>query len=277
MSISKRILLITGGVFLLLIAIFLNWDSLEISWVKVFKLDKQIIYYNNGEPDGKLLVFRKGKLYAVGNLVNGQKQGWETIFYKNGSKKSKTFFVNGLPAGRGYIYTPEGKLYYSGTFRYGIPYGSWYGYYPNGKIKKYILHDIDTHDSKFAFNVDYTENGNLILKSMKGFVVSPNLYSIDVKSKSLVPISIVNNKTLEYLDINDLYISVANPKYTKLNVKITINNKLYKFNDVQKNTIKIPNAFSKNGKYNVFIESSLYDKTGKVINGIDIKNSLYKR
>jgi hypothetical protein len=262
---------------LVIIDISLNWRKAQIKWVAIFKLDKIFVQYNSqGNLNGEIVRYKEGKIYVLGNVVNGVKQGWETMFYKNGKIESRTFFVNGLPAGKGYLYSPDGNLAYSGNYKYGKPYGSWYQYYADGHVKKYMLYDIDKLDKATSFTIGYETNGNLKLKEMSGFVVSPNFYSINSINNAIIPLFPKNNPIRKFNNINDLYITVANPEHAKLSAMIKVNKSQYTFNGIKSNTIKIVNAFSKKGKYDLFIESHLYDENDKVINGINMKVSLVK-
>ena len=271
MKTSSKIFL---GVFLaILIVSILNWSGIQRKWIEVFKLDKTIVEYNaSGNMDGKAVQYVKGRIYFTVNLVNGVKEGWETMYYSNGKIKSKTFFVNGLPSGKGYLYTREGKVAYSGSYRYGKPYGTWYEYYHNGNIKKYLLYDLH---KDVAFTLGYDSDGKLKLKEMSGLVVSPNFFSI--LPGQGVPILLDSadgvNKNRE---INDLFITVANPAHTRLSVTVKINGTLHKFPNVKGNTIKILNAFRESGKYDIFLKSYLYNEEDKIINGINIPYSIIK-
>lgn len=272
---NKKILLIVSLTVIVILS--LNWRKVQIRWLEIFKLDKIFVHYNSqGNLNGEIAQYRAGKIYVIGNVLNGVKQGWETMFYKNGDIESRTFFVNGLPAGKGYLFDLEGNLTYSGTYKYGKPYGSWYQYYSNGHIKKYMLYDIDEVNKATSFTIGYDVNGNLKLKEMSGLVVSPNFYSIDSNSNAIIPLFPKDNPTRKFKNINDLYITMATPEHTRLSAVIKINESLYDFYRIKNNTVKITNAFSNIGKYNIFIESHLYDKDDKIINGINIQVSLVK-
>jgi len=268
---SSTIILVV--VLAILIVGSFSWSHIRIKWIELFKLDKTIVAYNSlGNMDGKAVQYVNGKIYFTVNLVNGIKQGWETIYYSNGKIKSKTFFVDGMPSEKGYLYTKDGKLAYSGNYKYGKPYGNWYEYYHNGRIKKYLLYGLQ---KDVAFTLGYDINGKLDLKEMSGLVVSPSLFTIVPGHKVPIPLDSVNVRA-KSTDIKDLFITVANPQHTRLSVSVKINGTIHKFSDVKGNTIKIMNVFKESGKYNIFVESHLFNHENKIINGINIPTTVVK-
>lgn len=113
---NKKILFSTGAL-VIFITICLSWRNIQIKWVEVFKQDATFFNYNSqGIADGKVIYYTNGKIYAVGNIVNGKKQGWETMFYDNGKIKSRTYFVDGQANGKVFLYSSDGGLNFSGYF-----------------------------------------------------------------------------------------------------------------------------------------------------------------
>ena len=65
----------------------------------------------NGEKEGKEIRFYKnGKKYREKNYVDGKLQGTMTIYYENGSKKSVYFFEHGILQGVAFRYLEDGKV-----------------------------------------------------------------------------------------------------------------------------------------------------------------------
>ncbi len=155
----------------------------------------------------------------------------------------------------------------------GKPCGGWYEYFDNGEPKKISLFDFN---KEVSFGVNYASDGGIQLKSMSGFVVSSVFYSFDAKVDSLVPMDYAINSDRKFSNISDLYITVANAKDTRLSVLVKINERKYRVDSVKSSVLKIDNAFSRNCKYDIFIESHLYDSNNNEINGINIKDSIIK-
>jgi hypothetical protein len=258
----------------LAVLIILKWRVIHTKWIEVFRQDFTFVDYNAvGNPEGQILMYKAGKIYVIGNVVNGVKHGWETMFYPSGRIESKTYFVKGSPSGKGYIYDSNGKLKYSGFYFNGKPYGGWYEYFPTGKPRKFYLYDIN---KKIEFSLDYLYDGKIRSKSMSGLVVSPILFSKDIETDSLIQMDYDSNPDRKFSNIRGLYVVVANARHSRLSVKIKINQRDYKIDSVKSSTIYIPNAFLEKGIYDIFIESQLFDVNDKVINGINIKDSIIK-
>ncbi|MBB5646541.1 toxin-antitoxin system YwqK family antitoxin [Pedobacter cryoconitis] len=270
-SLNKNLLFFIG-----IAAIFyFNREKIQMKCVELFKQDATFINHNSeGKANGKVTIYKAGKVYVIGHVLNGIKQGWEIMYYENGKIKSKTFFVDGQPSGKGYLYNNNGKLAYSGYYMDGKPYGGWYNYYDNGHKKKYLLYDIN---KKISFSIDYDIEGNLKLKEMNGLVVSPDFYSINSKNKAVTPLGYQLSASRVFTDVNDLYITVANPEKARLSITVKINQSQYKFLKVVNSTVKISNAFPEKGKYRILIESNLYDINNKIINGVNLIDSVIKQ
>lgn len=260
---------------IIFIILYFSWTNIKIKWIEIFKQDALLVKYNSdGRIDGEIVNYLKGKIFVIGNVVNGVKQGWETMYYENGKIKSRTFFVNGQPSGKGYLYTNKGKLLYSGSYLNGSRYGNWYSYYENGQVKKCILYGIR---NDVLFSMGYERNGTINLKDMDGLVVSPYFYSIDPNNKSFIPLDRETSPSMSFKDIKDLYIIVVHAPGTKLNLKLQINSIRLAFKNIRGGTLKILNAFPNKGMFNIFIESHLYKDSGESINGMDIKYSIEKK
>lgn len=259
---------------IILITLYYNRKIVQIKWTEIFKQDALFVNYNsNGKIDGEVKSYINGKIYATGNVINGVKQGWEIMYYENGKIKSRTFFVNGQPSGKGFLYNDNGKLLYSGGYMNGGRYGNWYNYYDNGHIKEYLLYDIYRI---LAFSIGYKNSGEMNLKDMQGLVVSPYIYSINSKTRSIVPLDRKTSPDMSFNDINDLYITVANAPGAKLTLNLKINSTSFTFKNIKSSTLKIPNAFLGKGIYNILIDSHFYNANGQHINGMNI-NYLIKK
>jgi hypothetical protein len=248
---------------------YLNREEIQIAMTKMSGLDATSVTHekNNHEI---VKNYRSGNLVSITHLTKGVKQGWEYLYYENGNIQSKVRMVKGLPEGRKEVYNTDGKLVRSENYLFGVPYGSWY-HYKDDKLIGYNLYDVT---GKVSFVMAYKDDGGLDVKKMDGYVVCFDFYSITAKGRRSVVVTGRNADPNPPNDINDLLITVAAPPRTKLVVKLIINSKEISYKKKDPNTIVIQDFFKQSGKFDIKVESSLFDMNDKNINGINIEQTI---
>lgn len=265
MTTQKKLLILS--IILIGVIVAVNSQLFHRLAIETFKLNNTLItYYSDDELDGKATVYVDGRVESECTFRDRKKNGWEIAYYNDGIIKSKTFMVNGVANGRAFAYNIKGQLEHEGFLLNDKPYGSWYKYYPDGSPMSYVLADINGQ----SFSVNYDSVGNLNLKEMDGFVVSPDLYTIDKFEGTPVLLKSYPEVNDSRLIKKDLLITVANLKGAKLKVTVDVNGRVYEFPNIKTNTLKIKNVLNK-VTHKIFIESHLYNKDDTAINGINIK------
>lgn len=250
-----------------------NLNNLQKVYIKVFNKSILIANHNsNGQVDGQMLKYADGKLQIEENYKNGLKDGWSIKYYDDGHIENRKFYKNNKAQGTEYGYYKNGSLRYSRTWRDNKLYGSLFYNYENGKINAYGTYDIMGWN---FFDYHYKQSGEIAKK--EGFVVSSNIYSLDEKSDTTLVLNYdAYHHDNRFHNIKDLYLTVATPPNTKLQVNVDINNQSFKDLTIVDNTIRIPNAFPTIDTYHIFVTTHLFDKKNKVIDGINIKTVIIK-
>jgi hypothetical protein len=280
----KKTLSVAVTVILLFYLISISYTNIYIGYLRLFKKDGTIEHINSkGTLDGQLIFYKHGKREGESFFVNGLKNGWRIYYYANGNVKNKMYFKNDTAQSVEYQYYENGTLNYRSNIKNGKRYGSYYWYLNNGKLDSYAVFDIK-EETFCLFN--YDASGKLI--KMGGLVCSHNIYSLNEKNNAtviLIDTSSYYNKhrkiTIDDLyprfnNIKDLYFTVATPPDLNVTVNVTINNMHYNNLLIQNNCVKIPNAFTQKGRFDIFIQARLKDKFNKNINGINTKLGVYK-
>ena len=117
------------------------------------------------------------------------------------------------------------------------------------------------------FYINYDRSG--IIKQAVGTLISENLAARQKNSFEIL------EQGNSYKNIDDLYITVANPPKLKSTFKILVNDKEYNFFDIKTNTLKLAGALAKTGRYVVVAMGTLKDN-GKLIKSDTISVTFIK-
>ena len=132
-------------------------------------MGKTELNYKNGEYDGmQRIYYKNGKVWEESIYKNGKIDGIVKIYYKNGDLWEKQIFKNGilLDANHKPWNGPYKRLYKNGQiaaeaqYKDGLPQGEMKSYYENGKIK--VIQDFITPERSILKT--YTEKGVLKLE-----------------------------------------------------------------------------------------------------------------
>ncbi|MCD0489523.1 hypothetical protein LPB86_14875 [Pedobacter sp. MC2016-14] len=205
---------------------------------------------SKGNFEGRSRVYRKGIKIFDGYFKDGKLEGWSFEYYDNGELKLKSFYKNDFIHGYEYEYYSDGKLK---SKKYMIK-GKWYAdqlyYSEKGELTVYSVSDYRNMPNDF-FYIIYSSSGSI--KQVLGTLLSENIAICRNNSFKIL------EQGNSYKNIDDLYITVANPPKLKSTFKILVNKKEYSFTDIKTNTLKLKGAFKKVGKYTVIGMGTLKD------------------
>lgn len=260
----KRISIILFGVVGAII-IYCTYPYIFKEYLIFFKKSGTITHHNNnGKLNGKSIVIANGILASEANFIGGKKEGWAIDFYKSGALMHKEFFRNNKLNGPMYAYYQSGKLKWACNAKDGKRFGSLYWYFENGRLDSYATYDIKGESFSLF---QYDELGKII--KMEGYVVSPDIYSRNT-SDSVIMLDFNLDKKEGYHDIRNLYINVATPPDLHMQVIVNVNDHHFKDLPIKDNLVMVPDVFTKKGEYKILIESHLFDKNNKIVNGINV-------
>jgi antitoxin component YwqK of YwqJK toxin-antitoxin module len=236
---------------------FLNKRSLLEAYYVIFNKSGELYSINDsGNFDGKAKVYIEGNKTFEGNFKNGRLDGWVLNYYNDGTVKSKYFYVNGKIDKTEYRYHANGKKSFKGTWRNGIWYGNQYYYNENGNLITFDVRDMDNGFYYSSYGADSK------VEKIYGYMISDKLYIKDRLSDSIK----ILRPGHQYQNIDDLYITVANPPNLKSTFNIYISgSKPIKINGLHATTIKVKQAFKKNGRYDICIYGELRDMENTMI------------
>ena len=242
---------------------FLIFAVLSVILVIVLCKINEEFYYNvlnksgesyrlnsNGNFEGRSRIYRKGIKIFDGYFKDGKMAGWFFKYYDNGEPKLKTFYKNDIVDGYEYEYYPNGKLK---AKKFSIN-GKWYAeqiyYSEKGQLTEYWVRDHRNMPNDF-FYINYDRSG--IIKQVVGTLLSENLATRHKNGFEIL------EQGSSYKNVDDLYITVANPPKLKSTFKILVNDKEYNFFNIKTNTLKLKGALKKIGRYVVVAMGTLKD------------------
>ena len=118
-----------------------------------------------------------GQLYAIGEIVDGKKQGEWLYYYESGMLDSSTHYLDGVEHGKSVSWHENGNLAFEAEKRDGFCVGTIKEYYPNG-----ALMEIGEYRNGEYSPVDFwDEEGNQILVNGTGKIIrsyGPNGYEV---------------------------------------------------------------------------------------------------
>jgi len=241
---NKKTAVVGSIILFVLIIVYIGRDAIHISYAKLFKKSVVVEHYNSkGRLNGTFILFDKGNVDITANYTDGLREGYLTEFYSNGQIKSKVLFKNDKMNGNDTGYYENGVLKYITPYWNNKYHGSGYHYSTKGKLTNYNGLNLN---EPFCL-IKYDEDGSVL--QILGDVFGSNIYSYDPHADT----ALILTTNQRYYKIYDLYITVATPPKLKPQILITINNNTFKNPPILNNTIKIQNAFTSDGIYNLKI------------------------
>jgi|GEM_PF-5527388 len=119
--------------------------------------------FKNGKEEGLWSIYKGGGLYFTVSMKYGITDGPSTIYYPDGTVKSKVDYKNGKLDGVFTSYFPSGNLSDKVTYMEGKPEGLYISYYENGQEKKVRTY---TQGSLQGAYKAYHKNGNVQMDAM---------------------------------------------------------------------------------------------------------------
>jgi hypothetical protein len=262
---KKRIILILGSLIAIIIILFFI-DNIQIRFVKVFRLNREIKTFDSKKRmHGKYLKIEKGVVILEGNYLNGSAEGTFKTYYPNGKIKYKAFYKSNKVFGTDYGYYENGNLNYKGYNLNGL-YGDSFHYDEDGKMDVYGANDIE---HSFFY---YSTYKNMITTSVIGTIFSENIYSYDTQAKKTI---ILSDKA-EVKNVVDLFITVAKPPLLSVEVYIEINGRKWSKSNLKSPTVLLKDVFEKQGNYHISINAILKDEKGASFKEDSLKLSIRK-
>ncbi|WP_052266493.1 toxin-antitoxin system YwqK family antitoxin [Pedobacter kyungheensis] len=205
---------------------------------------------SNGNFEGRSRIYRKGIKIFDGYFINGKMDGWSFKYYDNGELERKTSYKDGVINGHEYEYYSNGKLKAEKFSFKGRLYAEQIYYSEKGQPTGYWVRDHRDMPNDFLY-INYNNSGTI--KQVIGTLLSEEFA---VRKNDGFEILRQGNS---YKNIDDLYITVANPPKLKSTFKILVNSKEYIFSDIKTNTLQLAGAFTKAGKYAIVGIGTLKD------------------
>ena len=241
----------------------------------------KIVYYENGDVKTKSF-YKKNKIDGVEfnyydnkkikseeSFNNGKYEGQKITYYRNGQIEQRSFRKKNKVEGLEYAYYENGTEKYKRNWIHSKLYGDQYFYYEDHKVK--IYHAYDLLGRKFYLSI-YNKFGQLVRSEGNAF--SDDIYSINTERDS----SLLLKNSNTYYGIRDMYFTIANPPHTSTAIKVIINKKIFK--DVSfldnNNTVRINNAFPKNGIYKIILYGAFVDKSNLMTGNVAFKLTITK-
>lgn len=221
---------------------------------------------SKGNFEGRCRIYKNGIKIFDGFFKNGKMEGWSFRYYDNGETKLKTFYKNDVVDGYEYEYYSTGKLKSKKFKINGTSYAEEVYYSENGLLSAYLVMDHRNIPNDFMY-IKYDYSGRI--KQMVGTLLSEKLATRQKNGFEII------EQGNSYKNIDDIYITVANPPKLKSTFKILVNDKEFNFFDVKTNTLKLTGALKKTGRYVVIGVGTLKDN-GKLIKSDTISVTFLK-
>lgn len=121
-------------------------------------------YNSQGKVENCILYDSQGTLLGKGIMLeNGNKDGFWTLYFSNGTKESEGNFIQNEKTGIWKFYYTDGTLKQEGSYSKNKPSGVWKWYFENGKLQKQEEYALGKRN---GLSIQYNELGKKLVEGM---------------------------------------------------------------------------------------------------------------
>ena len=238
----KKYIVIAVVLFVTLFVCLFFYDFFKKEYYVILKKDGLIASYDKSNRlSGEALIFKRGIVRKIENYKSGKKEGWSYNFFPNGQLSDKCYYHDDVLDGPKFHYYQNGNLNYQAEMKNNRRFGNFYLYSSDGLLSSYSAFDIN--GAPFC-TFTYKSSGAI---DKINSPISSATYSIDIKTNAMVPLHFEEKNQ----NIRDLFVTIATPPKTRLEITATVNDVPYNNLKIIKNVVAIKNAFPIKGLNNV--------------------------